>query len=207
MKQPSEGVRMYSTGPHDNVGSFSIWNTYGWTWTTLPSMGKIATISSAGMTTLQVHEFFMEKALRQAVEASSRLEVPVGAVLVQQVGLDEYSVLAEAYNQIEQRHDATAHAEILALRAAAHAIQDWRLQNTTLYSTLEPCSMCLAATKAFRVPAIVFGASDNHCYEMGSNPFKESMLSSFDVTSGVLADKSAFLLKSFFYQRRQQNKK
>ena len=169
-----------------------------------------------------VHNFFMNRALREAERAADLdSEVPIGAVVVRnqtdiyllQSGNDliepqqVYEILAEQHNCVEKRFDASAHAEILALRDSAAMLQNWRLINTTLYSTLEPCPMCLSAAQAFRVHHIVYGAPDVRLGACGTfldllsiaqHPYHNIS----KVTSGIYANESAHLLRKFFRQRR-----
>src|SRR5437667_12021605 len=100
-------------------------------------------------------ESFMREALRQAQKANEAGEVPVGAVIVH-----EGKIIARAYNQVELLKDATAHAEILAITQAAHALGDWRLDGTSLFVTKEPCPMCAGALMLSRVKRLVFGVRD-----------------------------------------------
>ena len=102
------------------------------------------------------HEAYMEKALQEAEKAAAQGEVPVGAVIIKD-GL----VLARAYNMREQWRDATAHAEVIAIREACRALQNWRLTGCTLYVTVEPCPMCAGAIFNSRVDTVVFGCRDN----------------------------------------------
>lgn len=114
-----------------------------------------------------IHHHFMQVAINQAKLAESRREAPIGAVVVRNdtctstLGQQQFQVLSKAHNQVETKQDATAHAEILALRSAARLIGNWRLINCTLYTTIEPCPQCLAAAQAFRIQSIVYGAPDH----------------------------------------------
>jgi len=145
-------------------------------------------------------QFFMREALKQAQEAYRIGEVPVGAVLVY-----EEKIIARAYNQVESLHDASAHAELLCLREAAKILSNWRLLNTTLYCTLEPCAMCLGALLLFRVSKLVWGAKDNR---HGANGSWVDLLSShhpthsIEVETGVLAEEAGQLMTQFFQERR-----
>ncbi|MFM8644821.1 MAG: nucleoside deaminase, partial [Actinomycetota bacterium] len=105
----------------------------------------------------------MRVALQEAARAESHGDVPVGAVVVH-----NGRVIAEAHNERELRHDPTAHAEVLVLRAAAERLGRWRLDDCTLYVTLEPCSMCAGAIVNARVGTVVFGAADLKAGAMGS---------------------------------------
>jgi len=102
------------------------------------------------------HEIYMQKAVREAQKAFQANEVPVGAVLTNNAG----GIIATAYNQTIRLFDATAHAEILALRKAGQAFKNYRLPHTTLYVTIEPCMMCMGALIHARVQRIVYGAAD-----------------------------------------------
>jgi tRNA(adenine34) deaminase len=143
---------------------------------------------------------WMARALELARTAGIRGEVPVGAVLVR-----EGVMIAEAHNRTGVAADPTAHAEVLTLRAAAAATGDFRLNDSTLYVTLEPCAMCSGAIVLARVPRVVFGASDPKGGMAGSlgNLLQDSRLNHrCRLTPGVLAEASAALLKAFFRERR-----
>jgi tRNA(adenine34) deaminase len=143
---------------------------------------------------------FMRAALEHAQSAARRGEVPVGAVLVR----DE-QIIAGAGNNPIASHDPTAHAEIRALRAAGEALASYRLADTTLYVTLEPCVMCASAIVHARVRRLVFGAWDARAGGAGSiaNVFAFPALNHrVDVFGGVLMDECATLLQEFFAQRR-----
>ena len=107
----------------------------------------------------------MAIALDEARAAASRGEVPVGAVVVDDA---TGAIIARAGNAVEASHDATAHAELRAMRAAAQTARNWRLQDATLYCTLEPCVVCLGAAYAFRIPSVVYGAPDHRMGAAGS---------------------------------------
>ena len=143
----------------------------------------------------------MRAALEQAELARQQGEVPVGAVLVSPTG----EVIAAARNQVETLSDASAHAEMLCLREAARKTQNWRLHGATMYCTLEPCAMCLAAMQAFRIERLVYGAPDLRLGAVESwvellehrHPFH-----TLDVRGGVLADDAATMMREFFASRR-----
>ena len=142
----------------------------------------------------------MRAALGQALTAAARGEVPVGAVLVR----DE-AIIAAAHNAPIASHDPTAHAEIAVLRAAAQALGSYRLSDTTLYVTLEPCVMCASAVVHARVRRLVFGAWDPRAGGAGSivNVFTlPGVNHRVDVFGGVLMEECAALLQQFFAQRR-----
>ncbi|MFN0314629.1 MAG: tRNA adenosine(34) deaminase TadA [Burkholderiales bacterium] len=146
---------------------------------------------------------FMRRALALAEKGVEMSEVPVGAVVVR-AGL----VLGEGFNQPVGTHDPTAHAEVIALRAAAQAAQNYRLPGATLYVTLEPCVMCAGAIMHARIARVVFGASDPKTGACGSlvNLFSDERLNHHaSVTSGVLAGEAVALLQRFFAGRRAEN--
>ncbi len=143
---------------------------------------------------------FMQQALQLAAQAQQRGEVPVGAVLV----LGE-RIVASGSNQPVARHDPTAHAEIEALRAGGRALGSYRLTDTTLYVTLEPCAMCAAAIVHARVRRVVFGAWDPKAGAAGSSIdiFRLAGLNHrVDVFGGVLSEECGALLQQFFAARR-----
>lgn len=145
---------------------------------------------------------FMQIALDQAALAQSAGEVPVGAVLVR-----DGEVLATGYNQPIGRHDPTAHAEIVALRAAARQVGNYRLSGCELYVTLEPCAMCAGAIQHARIARLVWGAKDPKTGACGSvvDLFSQPRLNHHaQVVSQVMAPESAALLQGFFAQRRAQ---
>jgi len=146
-------------------------------------------------------ERLMALALERAREAEGHGDVPIGAVLAR-----GEEVLAAAGNERELRRDPTAHAEILAIRAAAEALGGWRLPDTTLYVTLEPCAMCAGAIVLARIPAVVYAAPDPKAGAAGSvlNVLAEPALNHRpEVTAGVLETESATLLRNFFASRRE----
>jgi tRNA(adenine34) deaminase len=145
-------------------------------------------------------EHFMGLALAQAAEAAEAGEVPVGCVVVR-----EGEVVGAARNEREGRADPTAHAEVLALRAAGVALGGWRLQGAVVYVTLEPCPMCAGAIQQARAARLVFGAPDHKVGAAGSvigllqHP---RLLHRFEVTGGVRAPEALALLQRFFDERR-----
>lgn len=143
---------------------------------------------------------YMRRALELATEAERAGEVPVGALIVR-----DGEIIAEGWNRPIARRDPTAHAEILALRAAAQALDSYRLAGTTLYVTLEPCPMCAAALVHARVSRLVFGAWDPRQGAAGSafNLVTAPALNHrMDAFGGVLADECGAVLKRFFRERR-----
>ena len=143
---------------------------------------------------------FMHRALELAQRAALDAEVPVGALLVR--GDD---VIGEGWNRPIMSQDPTAHAEVVALRAAAQRLRNYRLERTTLYVTLEPCAMCLGAVLNARVSRVVFGAWDNKAGACGSVidlPRETRLAHGIDVFGGVCSGASAALLRDFFESRR-----
>ncbi len=142
----------------------------------------------------------MRQALEQAQHAWDLGEVPVGAVVVK-----DGVVIARGYNQPIGRHDPTAHAEIVALRAAAEALGNYRLPGCELYVTLEPCVMCSGAMMHARLAKVVYGATDPKTGACGSvlNLFGQEQLNHHTaVAGGVMAEECGAMLKSFFAARR-----
>jgi len=145
-------------------------------------------------------DYFMRLALREAERALQHEDVPIGAVVVRG---DE--VLAAAHNERELRQDPTAHAEMIALREAARVVGTWRVLDTIIYVTLEPCAMCAGAIVLARVPRVVYGASDPKAGAGGSvlDVLNEPRLNHRpEVAGGLLAAESSELLGSFFADRR-----
>lgn len=142
----------------------------------------------------------MRRALELAARARAAGEVPVGAVVVK-----DSSVIGEGWNRPIAAHDPTAHAEIEALRAAAQALQSYRLGDTTLYVTLEPCAMCAAAIVHARVARVVFGAWDprvgaaGSAFDLLNAPALNHRVDAF---GGVLGEECGELLRGFFAERR-----
>lgn len=144
----------------------------------------------------------MLEALKEAYKAFLAEEVPIGAVLVL-----EGKVIARGYNQVELLKDATAHAEMLALTTGEGYLGDFRLINTTLYSTLEPCAMCAGAMFLTRIKKLVYGAKDLRHGAHGTlfNLFeKKHPIHNVEVEGGVLAEYSSELLRQFFQKRREE---
>lgn len=146
------------------------------------------------------HERFMGEALAEARLAADKGEVPVGAVVVRD-GL----IIGRGHNQVESLRDPTAHAEILAIGAAAGQGESWRLDDATLYVTLEPCTMCSGALLLARVGRLVFGAADPRAGAVAStaraldgNPYRHPV----EVIGGILAPECGALLTDFFRERR-----
>jgi tRNA(adenine34) deaminase len=146
------------------------------------------------------HERLMRLAIDEARRAEAHGDVPIGAVIAR-----DGELLAAAGNERELRRDPTAHAEILAIRAAAEALGGWRLPGTTLYITLEPCAMCAGAIVLARIPEVVFGAYDPKAGAAGSvmNILADPALNHRPrVTGGVLREECGAMLEDFFAARR-----
>ncbi len=147
----------------------------------------------------------MRHALTLAHKAAEAGEVPVGAVLV-----NDGQLLAEGWNRPIIDHDPTAHAEIMAIRAAAKRVENYRLPGTTLYITIEPCSMCAGAIIHARIARVVFGAAEPRAGAAGSalNLLCNAQFNhQTEVSAGVLAEECGQVLKDFFAMRRKAAKK
>ena len=146
------------------------------------------------------HEYYMQRALELAALAEQQGEVPVGAILVY-----NDAIIGEGYNQVITLNDPSAHAEAQAIRAAGQALQNYRLIDTTLYVTLEPCAMCAGLITHARIKTLVYGATGPRTGATGSaievinHP---TMNHKVEVIGGILAQDSATLLRNFFRQRR-----
>ena len=145
----------------------------------------------------------MWQAIIEAQQAAREDEVPVGAILVSQNG----TVLANTHNQTITLCDPTAHAEILAIRAAAQRLGNFRLMNTALYVTIEPCIMCMGALLHARVSKIIYGAKDpkwgaaGSCYDLSADPRLNHVI---DVEGGVLEKECRALIQTFFRAKRAE---
>ncbi len=144
----------------------------------------------------------MLEALKEAWKAFKADEVPVGAVLVK-----DHRIIARGFNQVEMLKDATAHAEMLCITSGEAACDNWRLTGTTLYCTIEPCSMCAGAMLLSRVTALVWGAPD---IRHGANGSWVDLFDSphpthsMTIRRGVLEEQAAFLIREFFQNRRKK---
>ena len=145
-------------------------------------------------------EEYMELALALAREAGNAGEVPVGCVIADANG----KIIVSGRNRREEEHDASAHAEIEAIRMACDAVGDWRLSGCTIFVTLEPCPMCAGGIINSRIPTVVFGTKDENTGSCGSviNLFEERYGHKPAVFGGVKAQQSAELLKNFFNEKR-----
>ncbi len=142
----------------------------------------------------------MSAAMKEAEEAYKRNEVPVGAVIVK-----DDAIIARAHNQVEMLQDPTAHAEIIAIGAAANHLGSWRLNGCTLYVTLEPCPMCAGAIVLSRLNRIVFGCFDQKmgaCSTLYNIVQDERLNHRVEIISGVLEEDARILLREFFVKKR-----
>ncbi|MGN6545945.1 MAG: tRNA adenosine(34) deaminase TadA [Aureliella sp.] len=152
-----------------------------------------------------VDSVYMLKALQLADQAASEDEVPVGAIVVH-----GSRIIGTGYNQRESLNDPTAHAEMIAITQAASALASWRLEDCTLYVTLEPCPMCAGAIVQARVPRVVYGARDpkagavDSLFRLLDDPRLNHRAT---ITGGVLADQAGMLLSEFFAAKRRLGKK
>ena len=146
--------------------------------------------------------FYMEQALQEALVAAQQGEIPVGAVVVDGDG----KVIATGHNLREINHDATAHAEMEAIRKACSQLDRWRLSDCTLYVTLEPCPMCAGAIVMSRIGRLVYGAADprggavESIFNIPGHPWVNTNLK---VRAGVLEDECLAILKDFFKKKRE----
>lgn len=156
------------------------------------------------MTQLEIDEYWMKQALELALKAQEIGEIPVGALLVK----DE-KLIASGWNRSIIDHNPTAHAEIIALQQAGQVLSNYRLLDTTLYVTLEPCIMCAGAMIHSRIGRVVYGAKDFKTGACGSymNIMEQAGLNHYmNVTGGILAEQCSSMLSAFFKMRREQKK-
>ena len=146
---------------------------------------------------------WMRRALAQACRAAEAGEVPIGALIVR-----EHELVGQAHNQVELLHDPTAHAEMLAITQAANALGDWRLLDTTLYVTKEPCPMCAGAIVLARIPRVVWAVPDpkrggaKSVFNILEHP---NLNHRPELRDGVLEEECRELLVAFFREKRQAN--
>jgi tRNA(adenine34) deaminase len=150
------------------------------------------------------HEFYMNLAYQEANKAYEDGEVPVGAVIVK-----NKTIIGRGFNRIEALNDATAHAEIIAISAATSAITTWRLNDSILYVTLEPCLMCLGAILQSRISMVVYGAKDNRLGAIETFSYKENAEKAYSrfpaIVGNILEKKCSTLIQSFFKKIRKKN--
>ncbi len=140
--------------------------------------------------------YFMQLALDEALKALERSDVPIGAIAVR-----NGEIIGRGYNARERDQDPTAHAEMMALREAAHAVGHWRLEGVTLYCTLEPCAMCAGAMVLARLPRLVYATTDPKAGAGGSimNILQHPQLNhQVEVSSGLMAEEAASYIRAFF---------
>lgn len=148
------------------------------------------------------HDYWMGKAIAEARKAEAITEVPIGCVIVHQG-----KIIARAHNLRETKQDPAAHAELLAIRKAARRLGSWRLLDTTLYVTLEPCLMCMGAIILARIPTVVFGCFDpkagaaGSLYDLSNDP---RLNHRFGLITGVRQEECSALLSSFFAELRSK---
>lgn len=157
------------------------------------------------MNGLEQDQFYMEMAIEEAHKAAAKGEVPIGAVIVH-----EGEVIARAHNLRETTRNAVTHAELMAIQDACEVLDNWRLENTILYVTLEPCPMCAGAILQSRIPRVVYGARDpkagcvDSLYRLLND---ERFNHECEVKENVLADECGGLLTQFFRDLRDKKKK
>ena len=149
-------------------------------------------------------ESFMKQAVKQAKKAYDKLETPIGCVIVH-----EAKIIARGYNKRNMKKNTLAHAEILAINKASKVLGDWRLEDCTMYVTLEPCPMCAGAIVQARIPRVVIGSMNPKAGCAGSvlNLLQQDGLNhQVEVTKGVLAEECSGLMTSFFRELRKKKK-
>jgi tRNA(adenine34) deaminase len=150
------------------------------------------------------HDYWMAKAIAEARKAQAKHEVPIGCVIVR-----DDRIIARAHNLRESKQDPAAHAELLAIRKAARKLSSWRLLDTTLYVTLEPCLMCMGAIILARIPRVVFGCFDpkagaaGSLYDLSNDPRLNHRL---ELVSGVRGPECSHQLSSFFTALRKRRR-
>ena len=154
--------------------------------------------------TQEEKEYFMAETIKEAKKAEAIAEVPIGAIIVQ-----EKKIIARGYNLREQSQEATAHAEMFAIQQACRKLENWRLENTQLFVTLEPCPMCSGAMVLSRIPEVYFGAKDPKAGSAGTlmNLLRDDRLNHMaQVEGGILEAECSQLLVNFFKGLREKKK-
>ena len=149
-------------------------------------------------------ESFMKQAVKQAKKAYAKLETPIGCVIVH-----DNKIIARVYNKKKIKKNTLAHAEILAINKASKVLGDWRLEDCTMYVTLEPCPMCAGAIVQARIPRVVIGSMNPKAGCAGSvlNLLQQDGLNhQVEITKGVLAEECSGLMTSFFRELRKKKK-
>jgi tRNA(adenine34) deaminase len=157
---------------------------------------------------MDMHEHYMKMALREAEKAMADDEVPTGCVIIRKPSEEHPrgEILGRAHNQVERLRDPTAHAEMIAITQATSTYGDWRLTDTILYVTKEPCAMCAGAIVLARIPTIVFGAADPKrggavsVFNIVNHP---DLIHRCEVISGILEPECRDILQNFFRSKRQ----
>ena len=148
-------------------------------------------------------KYFMQIALKEAKKAQSQGEVPVGCIIVSSCG----DILSRGYNLIEKRFDSTAHAELIAIRKLSKKIKSWRLDGTALYTTLQPCLMCMGAILNSRIVKLVYGADDPTLQGIENLYRLQEMhpgACKLEIINNVLKDECSTILKNFFQSVRKK---
>ena len=151
-----------------------------------------------------MHEKFMREAIKEAKKAEIKDEVPIGAVIVK-----DGKIIARGHNLRETKQIASAHAEMIAIDKACKKLKTWRLEECTLYVTLEPCPMCTGATILSRIDKVVYGASDpkGGCIESCIKMYEQQGFNHYPTyESGILKEECSTLLSAFFRRKREQKK-
>jgi tRNA(adenine34) deaminase len=154
-------------------------------------------------------EFYMGEALKEARKAFEEGEVPVGAVIVHEPPSGQARIIARAHNQVETLHDATAHAEMIAITQAEEHLENWRLSDCTIYATIEPCMMCCGAMILSRVKRLCYGANDPKagCVESLCNLLALPEVNHrVEVCSGVREKECSAVVREFFHNLRGKEK-
>lgn len=153
---------------------------------------------------IDINEKFMKIAIKEAMKAWKKDEVPIGAIIVK-----DDKIIARAHNLREKKQLSTAHAEILAIEKACKKLNTWRLENCTLYVTLEPCAMCTGATILSRIDHVVYGAKDakGGCIESCIKMYEQQGFNHYPTyLSGVLEEECSKILSDFFKEKRKKKK-
>lgn len=146
-------------------------------------------------------KYWMRLALREAEKAFEQKEVPIGCLIIH-----ENKIIGRGYNQREMLNDSTAHAEMIAISAACQQMGSWRLEDTAIYVTMEPCTMCAGAIVLSRIPRLIYGIDDPKAGACGTlyNIVQDNRLNHMvEVLGGVLADESRVLIQNFFRKLRE----
>lgn len=150
------------------------------------------------------HQYYMHSAYQEAIRAFDDGEVPVGAVIIK-----NGSIIGKGFNQVEKLPDASAHAEIIAISAASSYLENWRLNDCTIYVTLEPCIMCLGALLQARIGTIIYGAADKRAGAIDSHYYRQELQKTYgyfpSIVPSIMEDECSSLLTAFFEQQRKKH--